>query len=136
MLFASGCALSPRPDPDFASVALTAISKVEAQPYEAQVAAQLTYVVPSTIDPRARVALASLRKVVAPTDVPTFEEVSFPAGYFKVEAFQVSGDTALFQGTQGPIYVNNPLSCGRGISVPLHRSGGAWVASEIGWRLC
>ena len=128
---ASATGFAQPPDKYFDAVATAALSRVEAR--EKGIT---TYVVATSVDPRARDALAKLRKVVPTEAVPLSSEVSLPSGYFRVEKFQVSENEALFEGTAGPIYRNNPLSCGHGLSIPFQRVNGKWVAPVQRETMC
>lgn len=118
-----------RPDPDYVAFTHTAVPYIEGRQ-----TGQFTYVVPTSIDQRAREALASMRKVVAPSEVPESSKVAF-SSYIEITKLRIDGDTALVEGTVDP-YGHNGLSCGEGFYYPFKRVNGAWLQQTSRWRVC
>ena len=123
-----------RPDSDYAAFMHTAVHYIEGRQYCAAVNCKFTYVVPTSIDPRAREALASVRKVVAPSEVPASSKVAF-SNYIEIDKLQIVGDTALVEGTIDP-YEHGGLNCGEGFSYPFKHVNGAWLQQTSHWHMC
>jgi hypothetical protein len=113
-----------------------ALQEIEARNLCPKEKCNFIYVVPSSIDPRALESLASIRKVVAPSDVPESAKlyVKFPK-YVEIDKLQISRDTALVEGNWYP-YGHNSLNCGEGFSFPFKFENGAWVPLQWQLRMC
>jgi hypothetical protein len=118
-----------RPDPNYVAFMHTAVLYIEGRR-----TTEFTYVVPTSIDPRAREALASVRKVVTPSEVPASSKVPF-SNYIEINKLQIVGDTALIEGTIDP-YEHNGLNCGLGFSFPFKHVNGAWLQQVSHWHGC
>lgn len=134
-LLVDACA-GPRIRPDSGYMAFTrvALHQIEGRQYCAAGDCRFTYVVPTSIDPRARQALASLRKVVAPSEVPASSKVPF-SNYIEIRKLQITGNTALVEGRIDP-YEHNPMNCGEGFHYPFKYVNGAWLPLEARWYVC
>jgi len=111
-------------DRDFELIAETSLKKID--PHRDIIA----IVTPSDIDPRARKALAGLRPLIAPDQVPASNESVLPQGYFLLQAFRVELDGAVFEGQLGPITRKLTKAalpdCGKIYSVPFFLNGTDW----------
>jgi hypothetical protein len=92
---------------------------------------KFTYVVSTLIDPRAREALASIRKVVAPSEVPASAKVLVVTSpnYIEIDKLQIVGETALVEGNYYP-YRHNALNCGEGFSWSFKLVNDTWVPQQ------
>jgi hypothetical protein len=134
LLFSACAGSHARPDSSYVAFTRLALHQIEGHQYCAAESCKFTYVVPTSIDPRAREALASLRRVVAPSDVPASSKIPF-SNYIEIRKFQIIGDTALIEGTIDP-YEHNPLNCGQGFSYPFKYVKGTWLPLEAHWIEC
>lgn len=124
------------PDSGYVAFTRTALSQIEGRHYRECSAGRckFTYVVSTSIDPQAREALASVRKVVAPSEVPASAKKFF-SNYIEIDKLQIVGDTALIEGNLDP-YGHNSLNCGEGFYYPFKRVNGAWRPLEAHWVEC
>jgi hypothetical protein len=131
----SACALDPpHARDDFAEIASLSLRIIERYS-----SAKATIVIPPGTDAQAQRALTSLRKVVSPDALPQSDEFELPEGYLLLRAFSVSGNTALFEATWGPLYRPKPRvfnGCGQTFRIPAYREQGIWVAHEISETMC
>ena len=130
-LLLGGCdAYRARPESDFVAFARTALLEIEG----CKCNDEFVYVVSTSIDPRARDALASMRKVVSPSQVPESAKVPF-SNFVEITKFQIIGDDGLVEGKKDP-YESGRLNCGEGFSIPFKNVNGAWQALAETWTVC
>jgi len=123
-----------RPDSEYVAFTRAALPQIEGREYCVAESCKFTYVVPTSIDPLAREALASVRKVVAPSEVPASSKVPF-SNYIEIHKLQIVGDTALIEGKIDP-YEHNMLNCGQGFSRPFKLINGVWVPQQSHFFMC
>lgn len=123
-----------RPDSGYVAFTRAALPQTEGRRYCAAGNCKFTYVVPTSTDPRAREALASVRKVVAPSEIPASSKVPF-SNYIEIDKLQIVGDTALIEGTLDP-YENGGLNWGQGFSYPFKHVNDAWLPLQAHWHMC
>jgi hypothetical protein len=125
-----------RPDSGYEAFTRAALAQIEGRHYRECAAGncKFTYVVSTSVDPRAREVLASVRKIVAPSAVPTSAKTFF-SNYIEIDKLQVVGDTALIEGNTDP-YGHNSLNCGQGFYYPFKYVNGAWRPLEAHWVEC
>jgi hypothetical protein len=133
-LLIAGCDASRiRPESDLGALASAALLEIEG--CKCYVAAnELVYVVSTSIDPQARQALASMRRVVSPSQVPEFSKVP-NSNFAEITKLQIIGDTALVEGKLDP-YESGRLNCGEGFSIPFKNVNGVWQALAETWTVC
>ena len=122
------------PDARYLAFAQATVQQIESPWYCKRRACNFTYVVPTTVDPQARNALASLRKVIAPSDVPESAKVAFSSN-IEIDKLQIVGNTALVEGNLYP-YGHNESDCGVGFSFPLKYVNNVWVPQQWTVRMC
>jgi hypothetical protein len=83
------------------------------------------YVLDAAAGDQARRALLKYRTVV--DTVPEDAKYILPKGYIHVRALQVTGDTAKFEATSGPIPRGAMLNCGETQEMEFHRIDGEWI---------
>ena len=133
-LLIGGCdAYRTRPESDFVAFARAALLEIEGCKCNVKVN-KLVYVVSTSIDPRAREALASMRKVVFPSQVPESSKVPF-SNFVEINKFEIIGDAGLVEGKKDP-YETGRLNCGEGFSIPFKNVNGAWQALVATWTTC
>jgi hypothetical protein len=133
-LLICGCdAYRTRPESDFGTFASTALIEIEGCNCYVN-ARGLVYVVSTSIDPRAREALASMRKVVSPSQVPEFSKIP-NSNFVEITKFQIIGDAGLAEGKIDP-YESGRLNCGEAFSIPFKNVNGAWHALVETWTTC
>jgi len=96
-----------------------------------------TIVAPTSLDPRARKALANVHPTVAIAPGPAH---TLPAGYFLVKEFSVDEDGAQLDGQLGPVTgvmtVAGMPDCGKEYSVAFYIEGGDWVSHAYKTATC
>jgi hypothetical protein len=122
------------PEARYLAFAQATVEQIENPGYCKRRACNFTYVVPTTVDPQARNALASIRKVVAPSDVPESAKVAF-SGNIEIDKLQIVGDAALVEGNFYP-YGHNSLNCGQEFSFPFKYINNVWVPQQWTMRGC
>jgi hypothetical protein len=122
-----------RLDSGYLTFTHAALTQIEARQYREGGAGnyKYTYVVSTSIDPRAREALASIRKVVAPSEVPASAKVLVVTSpnYIEIDKLHIVGDTAVVEGNYYP-YGHNALNCGEGFSFSFKRVNDTWVPQQ------
>jgi hypothetical protein len=108
---------------DFNAVAGIAIRSIE------NGRAPLTYVLSDGGDPRVRAAIAALRIVVRPADVPKRQGVVLPSGYALLEGFLVRSADATVSVLVGEDYWG-PFACGSSIRVQLKVEAKRWTVHD------
>jgi len=96
-----------------------------------------TFVVPASLDARARVALRNVHPVVAAAPgLPN----TLPAGHFLVREFSVDAGEATIEGQLGPVTglvtAGNMLDCGKEYSVTFAIEAGDWVSHAYKTSTC
>ena len=98
------------------------------------------FVVPSHLDRSARDALAEIRKVIDPEQMPPSASYKLPGGYFVVEKFHVDKAEAVFEGTLGPVLQSatpgSADACGTAFSIPFELEGEKWASHSYKTRIC
>lgn len=96
-----------------------------------------TIVAPTSLDIRARKALANAHPIVASAPGPAN---TLPAGYFLVRAFTIEDGEARLEGQLGPVtglmtaaYMPD---CGKGYTVVFYIEGGDWVNHDYKTSTC
>jgi hypothetical protein len=134
-LLVGTCAASPvSPDSFYSALARAALDQIETPQYCARRNCNFTYVVPTSVDTRTRTALAAIRKVVAPSEVPESAKASL-SNNVEIDKIQIVGNTALVEGNLYP-YGHNSLNCGEGFSFSFQYANNVWVPGQWRMRMC
>jgi len=134
LLLAAHANAGVSPDARYLAFAQATVEQIESPAHCKRRARNFTYVVPTSVDPQARTALASIRNVVALSDVPESAKVPF-SNNIEIDKLQVVGDTALVEGNLYP-YGHNSLNCGEGFSFPFKYENNVWVLQQWTMRGC
>ncbi|MDR7268268.1 hypothetical protein J2X20_000897 [Pelomonas saccharophila] len=122
LAFLGGCAsIGPDVDPDYLAVARIAFPAIEREPGSVKLVAG------PWLSLQAQSALSALgRAPVAPEALARRAQDALPQGYTMLKAFDVTGDSAVFE-------VNNHPKCGLGSRVSMARTASEWkvVATSI-----
>jgi len=116
------------------ALARAALDQIENPQYCARRNCNFTYVVPRSVDTQTREALAAMRKVVAPSEVPESAKVPL-SDNVEIDKIQIVGNTALVAGNLYP-YGHNSLNCGEGFSFSFQYANNVWVPGQWRMRMC
>lgn len=113
---------------DFSSIAEAALTLIDPK------GAITTIVMPPGIDPRARSALAKIKTVISPDQIPQSANFSLPGGYFVLQTFSISvaDGKAEIDGKLGPVMRSmtaaNMHDCGKNYTIAFSLEDGDWVS--------
>jgi hypothetical protein len=130
LLLMLGCAHAPTRDPDLEAVARQGLSIVEGK-HSLQVLAG------PELTTRARQAIEVSRRVRTPS---ADEGIYLSASEVRVDEVTVTGSTARFRATQGPVPHARPgdvnLDCGQMLDLEFEKRAGVWELVRMGFGTC